>query len=91
MTSERDAMKKKLEEMTRDNLRLREMVSATIPHKKNLKIENLFNHRSANSIDHSHHALIPTKAKKIKDVSIFSPTQINPSKHILKFPLKNVN
>lgn len=67
MTMDRDSMKKKLEEMTKDNLRLREMVSATIPNKKNLKIENLFNHRSANSIDHSHQALVPTKAKKIKD------------------------
>lgn len=68
ITHERNDIKKKLDEMTRDNIRLREMVSATIPNKKNLKIENLFNHRSANSIDHSHQGLVPTKAKKLKDL-----------------------
>lgn len=65
--AERDTMKKKIEELTKENTRLREMVSATIPNKKNLKIENLFNHRSAKSIDQSHNTLMPTRAKKIKE------------------------
>lgn len=79
MTAEHKELKKKFDELTKENTRLREMVSATIPskHKKNtMKIDNLFNHRSANSIDnHYNQIIVPTKVKKIKDSVATTSTQ----------------